>query len=89
METQTLNQKCLDEGESITFAPREWQYFVQELNDMIAEGKFDVIQAVNNARYLSMLDKSFKQLEKGKCVTFTDEEWEDFVNAQEFYGDGI
>ena len=48
------------DSESMNFTPREWQYFVQEICDMIAEGKLDVIRAVNNARYLAILDKSFK-----------------------------
>ena len=47
------------DSESMNFTPREWQYFVQEICDMIAEGKLDVIRAVNNARYLAILDKSF------------------------------
>ena len=29
------------------------------------------------------LQKSINEFEKGKCVTFSEEEWEKFVNAQE------
>ena len=71
------------DSESMNFTPREWQYFVQELSDMLAEDKFDVTQAVNNARYLAILDKSFKQIEREGVVTFTDEEWDKFTRISE------
>ena len=29
------------------------------------------------------LQESIREFDKGKCVTFTEEEWEKFVNAQE------
>lgn len=34
-----------------------------------------------NAEYLAMLDRGFHQLERGLGVSFTDEEWEKFVNG--------
>ena len=71
------------DSESMNFTPREWQYFVQELSDMLAEDKFDVTQAVNNARYLAILDKSFNQIEREGVVTFTDEEWDKFTRISE------
>ena len=85
IETQALPIENLDEGEPVNFTPSEWKHFVSDVKDMLDHGKFDLIQAVNNARYLTMLDKCFKQLEQEKVVTFTDKEWEDFVNAQELY----
>ena len=34
-----------------------------------------------NAAYLAMIDEGFRQIEAGKGVSFTDEEWEKFVNG--------
>ena len=34
-----------------------------------------------NAEYLAMLDRSFRQIEKGQTISFNEEEWEKFVNG--------
>lgn len=89
IESQALNLENVDEGKPITFTPLEWRFFVSQLNDMISiGGEFDLIQVIDNARYLALLDKSFKELEEKKCVTFTEKEWDAFVKAQELYLDG-
>ncbi|MBQ9376728.1 MAG: hypothetical protein IJU05_02860 [Schwartzia sp.] len=38
-------------------------------------------RAAKNAEYLAMLDEGYRQLEKGQYISFTDEEWEKFVNG--------
>lgn len=39
-------------------------------------------RAARNAAYLAKLDRARQEIREGKVVTFTDEEWEKFVNAQ-------
>ena len=66
--------------------PHEWEIFKHELERQFTEGNgVNVFRALHRARYLAMLDRSFKQLEKDKFVTFTDEEWEAFIEEQEFF----
>ena len=73
-DTQTLDPYAVDETQPITIMPREWFYFKAELNDQIAQGNgIDLLKALHAARYYAMLDRSFKQLEEGKVVTFTAE----------------
>ena len=38
-------------------------------------------RAKANAEYLAMLDESERQIEKGLCISFNEEEWEKFVNG--------
>ena len=86
VEVQTLNQENLDANKIINFAPAELKLFKDELDKQLAEGNgIDLLKALRNARYLAMLDRSFKELEEGKVVSFTDEEWEAFVNAQDLH----
>ena len=41
-------------------------------------------KAIHNAKYFAMLERSEREIKEGKnIVTFSDEEWEDFVNAQD------
>ena len=87
-DTQTLelDPYAVDETQPITIAPREWFYFKAEVKDQLAQGNgVDLLKALHAARYYAMLDRSFKQIEEGKVVTFTDEEWEAFVNAQDVH----
>lgn len=82
-ESQTLDPYAVDETQPITIAPREWFYFKEEIKDQIAEGKgVDLLKALHAARYYAMLARSSEQIAQGKVVTFTDAEWEAFVNAQ-------
>ena len=41
-DTQTLSPEILNVTENVTFTPLELKYFVLELKDMMAEGKFDL-----------------------------------------------
>ena len=41
----------------------------------------EAARAKANAEYLVMLDRSFRQMEKGQTISFTEEEWEKFVNG--------
>ena len=84
METQALNQEILtDAGENITFTPLEWKYFVLELKDMIAEGEFNLSKVIHNARYFAELERRDNDIKAGRnLITFTDEEWEKFINEQ-------
>ena len=85
-ETQVADPYEIDESKPITFAPREWFFFKEELKSQIAEGEgLNILKALHNARYYAMLDRSSKQFAEGKVVTFTDKEWEDFVNAQDIH----
>ena len=85
-ELQTLDPYEIDESKPITIAPREWFFFKEEVKSQIAEGEgLNFLKALHNARYLAMLDRSSKQLADGKVVTFTDNEWEAFVNAQDIH----
>ena len=38
-------------------------------------------RAEANEEYLAMLDRSRRQIEKGQTISFTEEEWEKFVNG--------
>ena len=83
LEMQTLNQENLDISKPINFAPRELTLFQEELNKQFDEGNgIDILKALHNARYLAGLERSIKQFDEGKVVTFTAEEWETFVNEQ-------
>ena len=85
-EPQTLDPYEIDESKPITIAPREWFFFKEEIKTQVAAGKgIDILKALHNARYCAMLDRSTKQIAEGKVVTFTDAEWEAFVNAQDLH----
>ncbi|MBR4383514.1 MAG: hypothetical protein IKP64_08145 [Selenomonadaceae bacterium] len=79
-ETQTLSPEILNVTENVTFTPLELKYFVLELKDMISEGKFDIPKLINAARYWAELERRDQSYKKGHYVSFTDEEWEKFIN---------
>ena len=88
IDEQTLTTEILNVTEDVTFTPDEWRFFVLELNDMVSlDDEINIDNAINNARYLAMLDKSFKQIEKEGFASFTDEEWNNFVKYQDIYLD--
>ena len=85
-ETQTLDPYAVDETKPITIAPREWFFFKEEVKDQLAQGTgIDLLKALHAARYYAMLDRSTEQIAEGKVVTFTDEQWEAFVNAENIH----
>lgn len=69
----------------VFFTDSEWKYFKREIEEMIkSDRKFSLEKAVRNARYLAEIERRDEDLKAGKnCVTFTDEEWEAFINAQD------
>ena len=85
IESQPLNPEILNVTEDVTFTPLELKYFFLELKDMMAESKFDLPKVIRAARFYAELERSENQIKEGKVVTFTDEEWEDFINAQSLH----
>ena len=85
LNPETLNQEILKVTENVTFTPLELKYFVLELKDMLAEGKFDLPKVIRAARFYAEIERSDMQLKEGKVVTFTEEEWKAFVNAQNLH----
>ena len=78
---QNLKEKNITQ--SVTLSPSELKYYTAEIAEMLAEGKIiDIPKAIHNAKYFSELEKSEKEIAEGKVVSFSDEEWEEFVNAQ-------
>lgn len=57
IESQTLDPEILNVTENVTFTPLEWKYFVLELKDMMAEGKFDLQKVIHNARCFAELER--------------------------------
>ena len=63
-EAQSLDQDVIDESKPITFAPREWYFFKEEIKDQIAEGKgVDFLKAVRVARLCARNESTSKQTE--------------------------
>lgn len=82
-EAQTLDQDVIDESKPITFAPREWFFFKEEIKDQIAEGKsVDLLKALRAARFYAEIERRTESIKAGHYVEFTSEEWEKFVNEQ-------
>lgn len=85
IESQTLNPEILNVTENVTFTPLELKYFVLELKDMMAEGKFDLPKVIRAARFYAEIERSTEQYKQGKVVTFTEEELEALDNAQNLH----
>ena len=60
------------------------KYFVEEIaGQREISGSVNLAKALSNARYLAKIDRNCENISSGKkCITFTDEVWEAFVNAQ-------
>lgn len=61
----------------VFFTEEEWEYFLLEserMDNSSPEKKFDAQKAVNNARYLAMIDRGIKQIHEGGGRLVTDEE---------------
>lgn len=73
----------LEEDKLIYFTPLEWKYFKLEIEEMKENGEdLNFKKAIHNAKYFAMIERSRNEIKEGKCVTFSDEEWEAFVSAQ-------
>ena len=70
--------------ESISFSRNEWKHFLEELE--LRKGK-EISKCVNNARYLSKLDRAFEQSVNGEGVTFTEKGWDDYNSWLDVEGD--
>ena len=79
-DTQTLSPEILNVTENVTFTPLELKYFVLELKDMMAEGKFDLPKVIRAARFYAEMERRDKSIKAGHYVSFTDDEWERFIN---------
>ncbi|MBQ3727417.1 MAG: hypothetical protein IJQ85_07580 [Selenomonadaceae bacterium] len=65
-ETQTFDPDIIDESKPITFAPREWYFFKEEIKDQVAEGKgVDILKALHAARYYAKIDRRFERVKAG------------------------
>ncbi len=85
-DTQTLTQPDFDASKPITFTPNEWTVFRNELDKQFAAGNgVNILNTLYSIRYLAMLENCFKQLGTGTGVMFTSDEWDAFIEAQEFY----
>lgn len=63
-EAQALDQDVIDESQPITFAPREWYFFKEEVKDQVAEGKcVDFLKAVRVARLYARNESKSKPTE--------------------------
>ena len=69
-------------GEEIymSFTKEEWEHFFNELKlRPLTDENFK--KAVNNARYLAMLDRGFKDMEEGNGTVMTFAELERIING--------
>lgn len=77
-------EKFLPVNESVNLEPNEWKYFILEIKEMTDNKEIiDLPKALHNAKYFAMLEEREREFDEGKVVSFTDEEWEKFVNAQD------
>ena len=68
-ETPTFETDEIDESKPITFAPREWFFFKEEVKDQIAQGKgVDLLKALHAARYYAEIDRRFDRVKAGHWV---------------------
>lgn len=83
MEMQNLAQEELDENKPITFAPREWYFFKEEIKSQLAEGNnINFLKALHSARFYAEIERRTENIKAGHYVEFTAKEWEKFVNEQ-------
>ena len=75
----------VDGDETITFEAGELKYFVAEIKEMIENKEIiDIGKAIHNAKYFAEISRRIADVKAGKnVVSFSDEEWEKFVNAQD------
>ena len=76
-QTPTENKKQKEES-YVSFTKEEWEYFFKELK-LRPLNEENLQKAINNARYLAMLDRGFKEMEVGKGTVMTFEELEKLI----------
>ena len=83
--TKTINF-TIDSDDIKTFEEKTGLKFVDGMKLLLDNLKYggnfglDPFWSEENQKHLQ---KSIREFDKSKCVTFTEEEWEKFVNAQE------
>ena len=81
-QTPTDNKKQEKKEESyVSFTKEEWEYFFKELK-LRPLNEENLQKAINNARYLAMLDRAEKEMEEGKGTVMTFEELEKLIYGQ-------
>ena len=79
VNTTTKDKKQKEKEESyVSFTKEEWEYFFKELK-LRPLNEENLQKAINNARYLSILDRGFKEMEEGKGTVMTFEELEKLI----------
>ena len=76
--TKNKNQEEVKEETYVSFTKEEWEYFFKELK-LRPLSEENLQKAINNARYLAMLDRGFKEMEEGKGTVMTFEELEKLI----------
>ena len=68
-EAQVIDPDEIDESKSITFAPREWYFFKEEIKSQIAEGNnIDFLKALHSARFYAEVDRRTERIKAGHWV---------------------
>ena len=62
----------------VSFTKEEWEYFFKELK-LRPLTEENLQKAINNARYLAMLDRAEKDMKEGKGTVMTFEELEKLI----------
>jgi len=69
MEIQNFAQEEFDESKPITFAPREWYFFKEEIKHQLAEGKsIDFLKALRGARFYAEIERRTERIKTGHWV---------------------
>ena len=68
IDAQTLDAEILKVKDDVTFTPLELKFFVLELKDMVAEGKFDLAKVIHNARYFAEIERRIERMKAGHYV---------------------
>ena len=76
--TKNKKQEEVKEETYVSFTKEEWEYFFKELK-LRPLNEENLQKAINNARYLAMLDRGFKEMEEGKGTVMTFEELEKLI----------
>ena len=82
VNTTTKDKKQKEKEESyVSFTKEEGEYFFKELK-LRPLNEENLQKAINNARYLAMLDRAEKEMEEGKGTVMTFEELEKLIYGQ-------
>ena len=69
MEMQNVAQEEFDESKPITFAPREWYFFKEEIKHQLAEeNHIDFLKALRGARFYAEVERRTERIKAGHWV---------------------